>query len=90
VLNPQDSFKLSAPRRGLQRQHMNLLVAIALRQYDVPDDAQTVVRYEMRQLKEALTRALKKADPKDLYTLAHLEETRDRLVKAIDAPLVGN
>jgi hypothetical protein len=90
VLNPQDSFKLSAPRRGLQRQHMNLLVAIALRQYEVPDDAQTVVRYEMRQLKEALTRALKKADAKDLYTLAHLEETRDRLVKAIDAPLVGN
>jgi Met-zincin/Domain of unknown function (DUF5117)/Domain of unknown function (DUF5118) len=90
VLNAQDGFKLAPMRRGLQRQHMNLLVAIALRQYDVPDDAQTVVRYEMRQLKEALTRAMKKADPKDPYTVAHLEETRDRLAKAIDAPLVGN
>ena len=30
---------------------------------------------------------MKKADSKDIYTMAHLEETRDRLVKAIDAPL---
>lgn len=87
VITPQDGFKVSPMRRGLQRQHMNLLIAIALRQYDAPDDAQTVVRYEMRQLRDVLTRAMKKADSKDLYTVAHLEETRDRLIKAIDAPL---
>ena len=87
VITPQDGFKISPMRRGLQRQHMNLLIAIALRQYNAPDDAQTVVRYEMRQLRDVLTRAMKKADSKDLYTVAHLEETRDRLIKAIDAPL---
>jgi hypothetical protein len=87
VITPQDGFKISPMRRGLQRQHMNLLIAIALRQYNAPDDAQTVVRYEMRQLRDILTRAMKKADSKDLYTVAHLDETRDRLIKAIDAPL---
>ena len=87
VITPQDGFKLSPMRRGLQRRHMDLLILIALRQYEVPDDAQTVVRYEMRQLRDVLSRAMKKADPKDLYTMAHLEETRDRLIKAIDAPL---
>ena len=89
VFNANDRVKISVVRRGIQRQHMNLLIAIALREYEVPEDAQTVARYEMKQLRTALTNALKKTDPKDIYTLAHLEETRDRLVKAIDAPLVG-
>jgi Met-zincin/Domain of unknown function (DUF5117)/Domain of unknown function (DUF5118) len=84
-----DTVKISTVRRGLQRQHMNLLIAIALRQYDAPEDAQTVVRYEMKQLRNSLNSAIKKVDSKDIYTLAHLEETRDRLSKAIDAPLVG-
>ena len=84
-----DRVKISVVRRGIQRQHMNLLIAISLREYEVPEDAQTVARYNMKQLRGTLTSALKKVDPKDIYTLAHLEETRDRLTKAIDAPLVG-
>ena len=84
-----DRIKISIVRRGIQRQYMNLLIAISLREYDAPEDAQTVARYNMKQLRDTLTGALKKTDPKDIYTLAHLEETRDRLTKAIDAPLVG-
>ena len=89
IFNPTDRVRISVVRRGIQRQHMNLMIAIALREYEAPEDAQTVARYGMKQLRNALTIALKKTDSNDIYTLAHLEETRDRLTKAIDSPLVG-
>jgi hypothetical protein len=87
VLNPSGDVRLSSLRRALQREHMNLLTAMVLRKANVPEDARTVARYELKQLRQGINGAIRKVNKKDVYTLAHLEESRDRLSKAIDAPL---
>jgi hypothetical protein len=87
VLAPNDGLKLSSLRRALQREHMDTLIAMVLRREDVPEDARTVARYELKQLRDGINRSMRKVNEKDIYTLAHLEEARDRIVKAIDAPL---
>jgi Met-zincin/Domain of unknown function (DUF5117) len=87
VLNPGAEVRLSSLRRALQREHMNLLTAMVLRKANVPEDARTVARYELKQLRQGIAGAIRRVNKKDIYTLAHLEESRDRLSKAIDAPL---
>jgi Met-zincin/Domain of unknown function (DUF5117) len=84
---PEPALKLSGLRRGLQRQHMNILIAMLLRQVETPEDARTVARYELKQLYPAIERALRHVDDKDIYTKAHLEEAHDRIGKAIAANL---
>jgi Met-zincin/Domain of unknown function (DUF5117) len=86
-LNPSGEVRLSSLRRALQREHMNLLTAMVLRKTNAPEDARTVARYELKQLRQGIDGAIRKVNKKDIYTLAHLEESRDRLSKAIDAPL---
>jgi hypothetical protein len=86
-LNPNGEVRLSSLRRALQREHMNLLTAMVLRKANAPEDARTVARYELKQLRQGIDGAIRKVNKKDIYTLAHLEEARDRLSKAIDAPL---
>ncbi len=80
-------LKLSGLRRGLQREHMNILIAMLLRQADTPEDARTVARYELKQIQAAIGKALPKVDDQDIYTKAHLEEARDRISKAVAAQL---
>jgi hypothetical protein len=87
VLAPADGLKLSSLRRALQREHMDTLIAMVLRRENVPEDARTVARYELKQLRDGIGRSMRKVNEKDIYTMAHLEEARDRIVKAIDAPL---
>jgi Met-zincin/Domain of unknown function (DUF5117) len=88
VLRPADQpLKLSGLRRGLQRQQMDILIAMLLRQVDTPEDARTVARYELKQLQGAIGPALRKVNDKDIYTKAHLEEARDRISKALEAQL---
>ncbi len=87
VLQPGDRVKLSGLRRALQREYMNALIGMVLRQVDAPEDARTIARYELKQLHGKLDRAMRKVDDKDLYTKAHLEEAHDRIGKALDAEL---
>jgi hypothetical protein len=89
VLHPQEHLSLSSLRRGLQREYMNTLIDLVLRRQQAPEDARTVARYQLKQLGEAIGRAMRKVDEQDVYTLAHLEEARDRIAKAISAPLQG-
>ncbi|WP_264326692.1 zinc-dependent metalloprotease [Romeriopsis navalis] len=87
VLEPKDGVALSSLRRALQREHMNAMTKMILRQSNVPDDARTVARYKLRQLERAIKRAERKVNKQDIYTLAHLEEARDRISKALNAPI---
>ncbi len=87
VLTPPDRLTLSSLRRALQREHMNALTKMVLRKADVPDDAQTVARYQLKQLQAAIGKAERKVNRQDIYTLAHLEEAQDRIRKALDASL---
>jgi Met-zincin/Domain of unknown function (DUF5117) len=92
VLEAKDKKpEISSFRRSLQREHLNLLIAMVLRQSDVPEDARTLAWYELRQLDDEIRVALRKrGDDLDTYTKAHLEETRDRLLKALDAQIQSN
>lgn len=87
VIKPQDTLKLSGLRRELQRQHMNTMIAMLLRQVDAPEDARTVARYELKRLYQSIDRAMNRVNDKDIYTKAHLEEARDRIAKALNAQL---
>jgi hypothetical protein len=79
---------LSSLRRGLQRQHLAALSSLVLRQTDAPEDARSIAGYSLRQLREHLDRTLRRRDGQmDTYTRAHLEESRDRLIKTLDARL---
>jgi hypothetical protein len=89
VLEPKDNLALSSLRRALQREHMNVMTKMILRQIDVPEDARTVARYELKNLERAIGQAQRQVNKQDVYTLAHLEEARDRINKALNAAIPG-
>ena len=89
VLQPTaGEVEISSMRRSLQREHLNLLISMVLRTRRVPEDARSLAWYELRQLEEDLEQMIKKRSKKmDDYSRAHLEETRDRIVKTLNAQL---
>lgn len=89
VLEDKQLKRISTLRRSLQREHLDILLEMVLRdRNDVPSDGGTLAWYELRQLQKVLDRSLQKRNPKlDLYTIAHLEETSDRIHKALNAQL---
>ena len=92
VLQAQNApTPITSVRRSLQRKHLNLLISMVLGQLDVPEDARTLAWYQLRQLDGDIYEALEEQeDELDTYTLAHLQETRDRLLKALDAEFQSN
>ena len=61
---------------------------MVLRKTPAPDDARTLAWYELKQLAIALDRVLpRQGKDADTETKAHLEETRDRIAKTLDAKL---
>jgi hypothetical protein len=89
VLQPDDKLtKLSSIRRSLQREHLNILTGMVLRTANVPEDARTLAWYGLRELQKSLYTALRRrGGDMDTYTKAHLEETRDRISKTLDAQI---
>lgn len=92
VLQPTGGeVEISGMRRSLQREHLNMLISMVLRNRRVPEDARSLAWYELRQLDRDLQKMIKKRSKKmDDYTRAHLEETRDRIVKTLNAQLESN
>lgn len=83
--------QISTIRRSLQRQHLNMLAAMVLRQTRVPEDARTLAWYNLHQLNQALENTLKKRQNHlDLATAAHLQETRARINQILNAQLRSN
>lgn len=83
--------KLSSFRRSLQREHLNILTAMVLRKTNSPEDARALAWYNLRELREAISKTVRKGGKKlDAYTLAHLEEARDRITKILNAQLPSN
>ena len=80
------SIKISSLRRSLQRQYLDILTNMVLRKQKVPEDAETLARYKIKQLGDTI----EKEHSDDEYTEAHLLETRDRIKKVLNAPLQGN
>ncbi|HIK06386.1 MAG TPA: zinc-dependent metalloprotease [Trichormus sp. M33_DOE_039] len=87
VIQPKDgTLKITSFRRGLQREYLNILIGMVLRREKVPEDARSLAWYKLKQLNEKL----QQVNTNDEYTKAHLLETRDRIEKALNAPLQSN
>jgi hypothetical protein len=86
VFQPKDQLKISSLRRGLQREYLEILMEMVLRKESVPEDARTLAWYKLKQLNSKI----RTANSQDEYTQAFLLETRDRIEKILNAPLVGN
>lgn len=107
AVHPGENVSISSLRRGLQRQHLTLLVnmtlrnadslehvtnfmeyMMALRTFDAPEDARVLARYHLRQLRAELEDTLRR-HRRDMETItrAHLEESRDRIEKVLNAPI---
>lgn len=79
---------ISSIRRSLQRSYLDILTNMVLRKTNVPEDARTLAWYRLRELQGSLSAALRRqGGDMDMYTKAHLEETRDRISKVLEAPL---
>jgi hypothetical protein len=87
VLQPPERLQLSSLRRGLQRVYLDTMTRIVLRQVTVPDDARTLAWYNLKQLYTSVDGVLGRKDKLDISTRAHLEETRDRIAKTLNAQL---
>jgi hypothetical protein len=79
--------QISSLRRALQREYLSILLDITLRNAEAPEDARTLSWYQLRQLRQFLKTTLQSQKNLDTYTKAHLEETSDRITKALDAQL---
>ncbi|MDM9384907.1 zinc-dependent metalloprotease [Chlorogloeopsis sp. ULAP01] len=88
VFDLKQAKPISSIRRSLQREYLSILLEMVLRTSDVPEDSRTLAWYQLRQLHQAIDANLKQqSDNLDIYTLAHLEETSDRITKALNAQL---
>ncbi|TAD97647.1 MAG: DUF5117 domain-containing protein [Oscillatoriales cyanobacterium] len=92
VFHPKNKqMEISTFRRSLQREHLAILIGMVLRKTSVPEDARTLAWYELRQLREGLSKTIRSLDRSaDAYTRAHLEETRDRISKVLNAQIQSN
>jgi len=91
VLQP-DGKDMNIPslRRALQREYLNIMIRMVLRTERVPEDARTLAWYKLNQLCAQLNKTLSTLAKQDEYTKAHLEETRDRVNKALNAQMQSN
>lgn len=92
VLQPTNKkMEISTFRRSLQREHLAILMGMVLRKTNVPEDARSLAWYELRQLREGLSKSIRNLDRSaDAYTRAHLEETRDRISKVLNSQIQSN
>ncbi|MBE9229221.1 zinc-dependent metalloprotease [Phormidium sp. LEGE 05292] len=90
ILGIEQLKSISSIRRSLQREHLDILLGMVLRQTNVPEDGRTLAWYELKQLQKALSAKLKKSGEQlDIYTIAHLEEISDRITKTLNASLLS-
>ncbi|WP_442946535.1 zinc-dependent metalloprotease [Nostoc sp. 'Peltigera malacea cyanobiont' DB3992] len=90
VFAPGEPKPISSIRRSLQREHLNILLQMMLGTTNTPEDGRTLAWYELRQLQKAINVKLKQlGESLDVYTLAHLEASGDRITKALNAQLLS-
>jgi hypothetical protein len=77
------ALAINSHRRSLQREHLKRLVSMLLRDASVPEDARTMSRYHLAQLKTQLRQNVGRSA--NLETRAHLQETIARIDEALGA-----
>ncbi|WP_445627077.1 zinc-dependent metalloprotease [Nostoc sp. DSM 114167] len=90
IFAPGEPKPISSIRRSLQREHLNILLQMILGTTNTPEDGRTLAWYKLRQLQKAIDVKLKQlGESLDVYTLAHLEASSDRITKALNAQLLS-
>ena len=81
---------ITSVRRDLQRLHLNSLIRMIVSPLpDTPEDARTLARATLAELGGELDRAmLRRGMELDLYTRAHLIDSRERISQALSAQLI--
>lgn len=78
---------IASLRRNLQRNYVGRLIDLTLRENDpwYPQAARTQAWYELKQLQGKLDKATSGGSRLDSYSRAHLEESKERIARALDA-----
>jgi hypothetical protein len=79
------ALAINSHRRSLQREHLKRLLGMLLRDASVPEDARTMARYYLAQLKTNLQGGVARAG--NVETRAHLQETIARIDEALKASM---
>jgi hypothetical protein len=77
------ALAINSHRRNLQREHLRKLLGMLLRDGSVPEDARTMSRYYLTQLKTQLQAGVPRAG--NVETRAHLQESIARIDEALAA-----
>lgn len=87
---PGQPRNVSSVRRDLQRLYLNRLIGLVVNPAPgTPEDARTLARMTLTDLAGQLDRALARPSTElDLYTRAHLVDSRERIARALDAPIL--
>ncbi|WP_414541840.1 zinc-dependent metalloprotease [Nostoc sp. CCY0012] len=82
VITPDTPKLISSLRRSLQQEHLDILLEIIKHPTDTTNDSQTLAWYQLHQLQKAIDAQLQQfREQLDIYTIAHLEFTSDRISK---------
>jgi hypothetical protein len=78
---------VESTRRNLQRAYVGRLIALTLESDDgwYPQAARTQAWFQLKGLQRSLDRALQRGEALDDYSRAHLEESRERIARALEA-----
>jgi hypothetical protein len=79
------ALTINSHRRNLQREHLRKLLGMLLRDASVPEDARTMSRHYLTQLRGTLEDRVGRAG--DVETRAHLQETIARVQEALSASM---
>jgi len=82
---PSASLEINSYRRSLQREHLRKMIGMVLRDAAVPEDARTLARYNLVNLRSQLQGALVRPGNKSLEVRAHLSESIARIDEALKA-----
>ena len=84
---------ISSLRRNLQSEHLQRLIDLSMPNHGFGAAAKPVSNlsvFKLRDLKEKIDKRLANASRLDPYTLAHLDEARTRIERALDAQFIYN
>jgi hypothetical protein len=80
---------ITSTRRELQREHVNRLASALLRPSpQARADARSLIRVQALLLQAQLDKTLKRREPMDAETRAHLQDSADTLTQALSAKML--
>jgi hypothetical protein len=79
------ALAINSHRRSLQREHLRKLLGMLIRDASVPEDARTLSRYYLTQLRTILQASIGRAG--NVETRAHFQESVARIDEALDATI---